>query len=258
MLLFIRHQLIIPGIEETQPINYLEVSTAQDLQTTNKQLKVIDTKLEQPSVTVSEILCSSEDIPTTTIQISTLNNSHSEDSNESILLAPTILASTINSTSPDILLQMPEPERESVNTNAPVPESSVQKAADQERSVNTELQAGELVTTMLQNQHNNRENKSLLTVIERPRDGTAVKSINKSFLESTTDSSVVNDIKQIVTNNDGDFTKSINRIAELLTVPITSIVTQRLEQFELKIDDLERRSRSHNLRFHGIKEEENP
>ncbi|CAF0915749.1 unnamed protein product [Didymodactylos carnosus] len=96
-----------------------------------------------------------------------------------------------------------------------------------------------------------------MTFNARAKRAKFLKFLKKVSLTST-DSSVVNDIKQIVTNNDGDFTKSINRIAELLTVPITSIVTQRLEQLELKIDDLERRSRSHNLRFHGIKEEENP
>ncbi|CAF1555856.1 unnamed protein product [Didymodactylos carnosus] len=92
--------------------------------------------------------------------------------------------------------------------------------------------------------------------MSKPLDPSSITSAIKECLQ--TDSNVVNDIKQIVTNNDGDFTKSINRIAELLTIPITSIVTQRLEQLELKIDDLERRSRSHNLHFHGIKEEENP
>ncbi|CAF1143503.1 unnamed protein product, partial [Didymodactylos carnosus] len=185
MLLFIRYQLIVPGIEESvsisQPIHYLDVSSVQDSQATNEQLKIIDTKLEQQSVTVSEILCSSEDIPTMTIQILALNNSHSEDSNESILLAPSILASTINSQSQDILHRTPELERETVNTNAPASESSVQEAADPERSINNpsnieaELQASELVTIAVQNQDNNRENKSLLTVIECPRNEKVMK-----------------------------------------------------------------------------------
>ncbi|CAF1561074.1 unnamed protein product [Didymodactylos carnosus] len=75
-----------------------------------------------------------------------------------------------------------------------------------------------------------RDGKSLLMSLDLPD----ISSMIKDCL--TTDQSIIRDIKQLLSDNQ----------------------EEKLEQIVIKVDDIERRSRSYNLRFNGVHKDENP
>ncbi|CAF1604348.1 unnamed protein product, partial [Didymodactylos carnosus] len=93
-----------------------------------------------------------------------------------------------------------------------------------------------------------RDGKSL----PKPLDLPDILSMIKDCL--TTDQSIIRDIKQLLSDNQGDISKSIDGITQLLTIPILNTIEEKLEQIVIKVDDIERRSRSYN----GVYKDENP
>ncbi|CAF1133379.1 unnamed protein product [Didymodactylos carnosus] len=79
-----------------------------------------------------------------------------------------------------------------------------------------------------------RDGKSLLKSLDLPD----ISSMIKDCL--TTDQSIIRDIKQLLSDNQGDVSK------------------RKIEQIVIKVDDIERRSRSYNLRFNGVHKGQNP
>ncbi|CAF0856058.1 unnamed protein product [Didymodactylos carnosus] len=112
--------------------------------------------------------------------------------------------------------------------------------------------------------------KSLLKPIEQ-----VIELINQQMVmgiirECLKDESLKNDINEIVIQNNGSVDKSSESLGQLLLKPILDTVNDQLHtiniqlqkqqqdqrNIEAKLDDIERRSRSYNLRFYGIKEDE--